>query len=200
MSRPEPNNMSYQQNRGNYVQAQPIQHNNGGWNQQQQQQRGGGIDMPNLQALGINPQGQNPTNQGQNINNPLGKYGIQNSSLTVFDFAIGLVLKSIRNKIKLKIKVNLNFLHYCASYTLLSIRTLVLFKNSQYICRCWPEFECSSNESCTSCSSTKSMEFDRQLTESTGSGWFRWIGWSTKSPGGNITTNWWIPFLDVTRC
>lgn len=85
MSRPEPNNMSYQQNRGNYVQAQPIQHNNGGWNQQQQQQRGGGIDMPNLQALGINPQGQNPTNQGQNINNPLGKYGNQNSSLTVFD-------------------------------------------------------------------------------------------------------------------
>uniref|UniRef100_A0A0K8TR16 TAR DNA-binding protein 43 n=1 Tax=Tabanus bromius TaxID=304241 RepID=A0A0K8TR16_TABBR len=30
------------------------------------------IDMPNLQALGINPQGQNPPNPGQNMNNPLG--------------------------------------------------------------------------------------------------------------------------------
>jgi RNA recognition motif-containing protein len=29
------------------------------------------LDMPNLQALGINPQGQNPSNQGQNMNNPL---------------------------------------------------------------------------------------------------------------------------------
>ncbi|XP_017468254.1 PREDICTED: TAR DNA-binding protein 43 isoform X3 [Rhagoletis zephyria] len=33
--------------------------------------RGNG-DMPNLQALGINPQGPNQPNQGQNINNPLG--------------------------------------------------------------------------------------------------------------------------------
>lgn len=34
----------------------------------------GNLDMPNLQNLGINPQGQNPSNQGSNMNNPLGKY------------------------------------------------------------------------------------------------------------------------------
>ncbi|KAL7736684.1 hypothetical protein ACLKA6_015548 [Drosophila palustris] len=32
----------------------------------------GHLDMPNLQALGINSQGSNSSNQGQNMNNPLG--------------------------------------------------------------------------------------------------------------------------------
>lgn len=60
-------NMNYQQNRG-YMQNPPMQHNNG-WNNQNR----GNLDMPNLQALGINPQGQNPSNQGQNLNNQLGE-------------------------------------------------------------------------------------------------------------------------------
>ncbi|XP_055708864.1 TAR DNA-binding protein 43-like isoform X3 [Phlebotomus papatasi] len=59
-------NISYPQSRG-YMPNPPIQHNNG-WNNQNR----GNLDMPNLQALGINPQGQNPSNQGQNLNNPLG--------------------------------------------------------------------------------------------------------------------------------
>lgn len=61
-------NMNYQQNRG-YMQNPPMQHNNG-WNNQNR----GNLDMPNLQALGINPQGQNPSNQGQNLNNQLGEF------------------------------------------------------------------------------------------------------------------------------
>lgn len=65
MSRPE-NNMNYNQNRG-YMPNPPMQHNNG-WNNQNRNN----LDMPNLQALGINPQGQNPSNQGQNMSNPLG--------------------------------------------------------------------------------------------------------------------------------
>ncbi|CAD7094076.1 unnamed protein product [Hermetia illucens] len=60
-------NMAYPQQRGPYMPNQPMQHNNG-WNNQNR----GNLDMPNLQALGINPQGQNPSNQGQNMNNPLG--------------------------------------------------------------------------------------------------------------------------------
>lgn len=51
---------------GGYMQPQQL---NGGWNNQQNR---GNLDMPNLQALGINPQGQNSSNQGQSINNPLG--------------------------------------------------------------------------------------------------------------------------------
>lgn len=39
---------------------------NGGWMNR------GHLDMPNLQALGINSQGSNSSNQGQNMNNPLG--------------------------------------------------------------------------------------------------------------------------------
>lgn len=60
-------NMPYPPQRGGYMQNQAMQHNNG-WNNQNR----GNLDMPNLQALGINPQGQNPSNQGQNMNNPLG--------------------------------------------------------------------------------------------------------------------------------
>lgn len=59
--------MNYNQNRG-YMPNPPMQHNNG-WNNQNRNN----LDMPNLQALGINPQGQNPSNQGQNMSNPLGK-------------------------------------------------------------------------------------------------------------------------------
>lgn len=58
-------------NVGGYMQGQPMQpqqQHNGGWNNQNR----GNLDMPNLQALGINPQGQNPSNQGQSLNNPLG--------------------------------------------------------------------------------------------------------------------------------
>lgn len=63
-----PDNMNYNQNRGGYMPNPPMQHNNG-WNNQRNN-----LDMPNLQALGINPQGQqNPSNQGQNMNNPLGR-------------------------------------------------------------------------------------------------------------------------------
>jgi len=51
--------------------------NNGGWSNQQNR---GHLDMPNLQALGINPQGANSSNQGQNMNNPLG-VGLNLSSL-----------------------------------------------------------------------------------------------------------------------
>lgn len=61
-------NMGYGQNRGGggYMPNPPMQHNNG-WNNQNRN-----LDMPNLQALGLNPQGQTPSNQGQNLNNPLG--------------------------------------------------------------------------------------------------------------------------------
>lgn len=55
-------------NGGNYM---PMHNNHGGnaWSQNRNN-----MDMPNLQALGINPQGQNPSNQGQNnMNNPLGE-------------------------------------------------------------------------------------------------------------------------------
>lgn len=53
----------------------------GGYNMQNQQmhpssvwsnQNRNNLDMPNLQNLGINSQGQNPPNQGQNMNNALG--------------------------------------------------------------------------------------------------------------------------------
>lgn len=60
-------NDNYSNNRNNYMNNPPMNHNNG-WNNQSR----GNIDMPNLQALGINPQGQNPSNQGQKFNNPLG--------------------------------------------------------------------------------------------------------------------------------
>lgn len=60
-------NMPYPQQRGNYMPNPPMPPNNS-WNSQNR----GNLDMPNLQALGINPQGQNPSNQGQNMNNPLG--------------------------------------------------------------------------------------------------------------------------------
>lgn len=61
-------NGMYSQNRGYNMQNPPM-HHNGNWNQNR-----GNLDMPNLQSLGINPQGQNPpSNQGQNMNNPLGE-------------------------------------------------------------------------------------------------------------------------------
>lgn len=67
-----PENINYnQQNRG-YMPNPPPMHNNG-WNNHQNRNN---LDMPNLQALGINPQGQNPSNQGQNMNNPLGGFGL----------------------------------------------------------------------------------------------------------------------------
>uniref|UniRef100_A0A336MQ24 TAR DNA-binding protein 43 n=2 Tax=Culicoides sonorensis TaxID=179676 RepID=A0A336MQ24_CULSO len=44
--------------------------NNGCYNQNQNNRNN--LDMPNLQALGIGPQGPNTSNQGQNMNNPLG--------------------------------------------------------------------------------------------------------------------------------
>ncbi|XP_017468255.1 PREDICTED: TAR DNA-binding protein 43 isoform X4 [Rhagoletis zephyria] len=61
-------------NGGNYMNSRSMgpQHSgsgNMGWNNQTNR---GHLDMPNLQALGINPQGPNQPNQGQNINNPLG--------------------------------------------------------------------------------------------------------------------------------
>lgn len=74
-------NMSYGQNRGGYMTNQQMQHQQQQQQQQQSQpphnngwsnQNRGNIDLPNLQSLGINPQGQNPSNQGQNLNNPLG--------------------------------------------------------------------------------------------------------------------------------
>lgn len=43
--------------------------NNSGWNNPPNRAH---LDMPNLQALGINPQGSNSSSQGQNMNNPLG--------------------------------------------------------------------------------------------------------------------------------
>lgn len=43
--------------------------NNNGWSNQNNRNN---LDMPNLQALGIGPQGPNNSNQGQNMNNPLG--------------------------------------------------------------------------------------------------------------------------------
>ncbi len=55
----------------------------GGYNMQNQQmhpssvwsnQNRNNLDMPNLQNLGINSQGQNPPNQGQNMNNALGTH------------------------------------------------------------------------------------------------------------------------------
>lgn len=62
------NNDNYQNNRNNYMNNPPMNHSNG-WNNQNR----GNLDMPNLQALGINPQGQNSSNQGQGLNNnPLG--------------------------------------------------------------------------------------------------------------------------------
>lgn len=61
-------NGPYSQNRG-YNMPNPPMHHNGNWSQNR-----GNLDMPNLQSLGINPQGQNqPSNQGQNMNNPLGE-------------------------------------------------------------------------------------------------------------------------------
>lgn len=42
---------------------------NNGWSNQNNRNN---LDMPNLQALGIGPQGSNNSNQGQNMNNPLG--------------------------------------------------------------------------------------------------------------------------------
>uniref|UniRef100_W8BFT5 TAR DNA-binding protein 43 n=1 Tax=Ceratitis capitata TaxID=7213 RepID=W8BFT5_CERCA len=61
-------------NGGNYMNRGSMgpQHSssgNMGWNNQTNR---GHLDMPNLQALGINPQGPNPPNQGQNMSNPLG--------------------------------------------------------------------------------------------------------------------------------
>lgn len=52
---------------GNYMQN-PHSSGGNGWNNQQNR---GNLDMPNLQALGINPQGQNSSNQGHSMNNPL---------------------------------------------------------------------------------------------------------------------------------
>ncbi|XP_055385555.1 TAR DNA-binding protein 43 [Condylostylus longicornis] len=51
---------------GNYMQNPPL--NNSAWSNHNR----GNLDMPNLQALGINPGGQNPSNQPNNMNNPLG--------------------------------------------------------------------------------------------------------------------------------
>lgn len=65
----------------------PMNHNNG-WNNQSR----GNIDMPNLQALGINPQGQNPSNQGQNLNNPLGSINDQTIFYFYFHLHINFVI------------------------------------------------------------------------------------------------------------
>ncbi|KAH8261647.1 hypothetical protein KR044_012970 [Drosophila immigrans] len=60
----------YNNNRQNNFHGMNQPHNgnvgNGGWMNR------GHLDMPNLQALGINSQGSNSSNQGQNMNNPLG--------------------------------------------------------------------------------------------------------------------------------
>lgn len=53
-------NGMYGQGRGGYNMNNPPMHHNNNWNQNR-----GNLDMPNLQSLGINPQGQNgPPNQG----------------------------------------------------------------------------------------------------------------------------------------
>lgn len=58
-------NGMYNQGRGGYNMQNPPMHHNSNWNQNR-----GNLDMPNLQSLGINPQGQNgPPNQGYNKNN-----------------------------------------------------------------------------------------------------------------------------------
>uniref|UniRef100_A0A0K8TS76 TAR DNA-binding protein 43 n=1 Tax=Tabanus bromius TaxID=304241 RepID=A0A0K8TS76_TABBR len=61
------NNPSYSNQRDGYMNSGPVQRPSP-WNNQSRSN----LDMPNLQALGINPQGQNPSSQGQNLNNPLG--------------------------------------------------------------------------------------------------------------------------------
>ncbi|XP_067627694.1 TAR DNA-binding protein 43 isoform X2 [Eurosta solidaginis] len=71
-------------NSGNYMNSRAMGPQHGGsgnmpWNSQSNR---GHIDMPNLQALGINPQGPNQQNQGQNMNNPLG-VGLNLNSLPV---------------------------------------------------------------------------------------------------------------------
>ncbi|EDW61143.1 TAR DNA-binding protein 43-like isoform X1 [Drosophila virilis] len=60
--------MSYNRQNNFHGMNQPHNGNvgNGGWMNR------GHLDMPNLQALGINSQGSSSSNQGQNMNNPLG--------------------------------------------------------------------------------------------------------------------------------
>ena len=50
------------------------------------------IDMPNLQALGLNPSNQNP-NSNQNMNNPLGKCTIY--ALRSIELMITFFLKAL---------------------------------------------------------------------------------------------------------
>lgn len=57
----------YAPNSRNYMQSQMSNNGNNGWNSQNSRN----LDMPNLQNLGIGPGG-NPSNQGQNLNGPLG--------------------------------------------------------------------------------------------------------------------------------
>ena len=101
------NNMLYTpQQRGGYMQNQPIQHGNG-WNSQNR----GNLDMPNLQALGINPQGQNPSNQGQNMNNPLG-VGLNLNSLPMNPAIVAAALNQwgLIGNIQNQDQVNITFL------------------------------------------------------------------------------------------
>lgn len=64
------NNMMYQQPNRYNMQNQQMHPNNGNvWNNQNGR---GNLDLPNLQSLGINSQAQNPSNQGQNMNNSVG--------------------------------------------------------------------------------------------------------------------------------
>lgn len=70
-------NMMYpQQNRngggggGGYNMQNQHMHPSSVWSNQNRNS----LDMPNLQNLGINSQGQNPPNQGQNMNNALGNF------------------------------------------------------------------------------------------------------------------------------
>lgn len=67
MSRPD-GNIPYNRQANFHGMNQPHNGNigNGGWMNR------GHLDMPNLQALGINSQGSSSSNQGQNMNNPLG--------------------------------------------------------------------------------------------------------------------------------
>ena len=54
----------YNRQNQNYNMSNQQMHPNNVWNSQNRQS----LDMPNLQSLGINSQGQNPSNQGQNLN------------------------------------------------------------------------------------------------------------------------------------
>ncbi|XP_037947660.1 TAR DNA-binding protein 43-like [Teleopsis dalmanni] len=68
-NRQDPNMLTYNRSGNSSYMGNSHGGNNGVWNTQSNR---GPIDMPNLQALGINSQGPNSSSQGQNMNNPLG--------------------------------------------------------------------------------------------------------------------------------